>query len=142
VHIVRYQRGGGFASCSGNGSCSGGGSASPSLQFTLPASPTNYRSTLTLSFKYRASGSGATFVVRPELFPEVSGGTSVPTVPSARPVLATGGRAQTMTLVFRPGPLHGGTRYGLGISPDLAHYLNSAHISVSSVVYTLEAWSA
>lgn len=141
VHIVRFEPGGGYATCSGN-SCSGGGSASPGSQFHLPASPTAYRSTLTVSFRYRASGTGATFVVHPDLFPEAAGAAEVPTVPKQRPVLGTGGRAQTMTLVFRPGLLTGGTRYGFGVSPDIAHYLHEARISVSRVVFTLDAWSA
>jgi hypothetical protein len=138
VHIVRYQRGGSFTSCTGT-SCSGGSTASPGLEFSLPPSPTAYRSTLTLSFRYRASGAGATFVVRPELFAE-SSGHAVTTVPASRPVLGTGGRAQTMTLVFRTGPLSGGTRYGFGVTPDIAHMLRTARIAVSSVVYTLDAW--
>jgi hypothetical protein len=133
VHVVRYQ---GFAAktaCHGS-TCSGSGSAGP--QFRLPASATPYRSTLTISFRYSAGGRSATFVVAPDIFPG-----PVSTRPTRRPVVSTSGRLQTATMVFRPGLLSGGVRYGLGISPDIVDYLTRARISVSQVVYGLDAWS-
>jgi hypothetical protein len=62
-------------------------------------------------------------------------------LPAQRSVLGTGGRAQSMTVVFRPALLDGGTRYGLGVSPDLVLHPHKAAISVSQVVYSLDAWS-
>jgi hypothetical protein len=137
VQIVRYQGVAGSASCTGN-SCSASGSAGP--QFTLPASAVKYRSVLTISFRYRANGPGATFVVHPDLFPETPNGHAVDIFPARRPVLATGGQQQSMTVTFKPALLSGSTPYGVGISPDIAHFVTSASISVTQVVYTLTAW--
>lgn len=136
MQFVRYQRVAGSASCTGT-SCSGSGNSGP--QFTLPASAVPYRSILTISFRYRASGPGATFVVNPSVFAQTNG-HAVALLPARRPVLATGGREQSMTLVFRPALLSGNTPYGLDVSPDIAHYLNTASISVTQVVYTVQAW--
>jgi hypothetical protein len=136
VQIVRYQRFAGGASCTGT-SCSGSGWSGP--EFTLPASSAGYHAALTVSFRYRASGAGATFVVTPSVSP-ASGGHPLAVLPAHRSLIGTGGLPQSMTVVFRPTLLSGAIRYSLNVEPDIAHYLTSASISVSQVVYSLTAW--
>jgi hypothetical protein len=78
-------------------------------------------------------------VVTPDVSP-ASTGHPLSVLPAHRSLIGTGGLPQSMTLVFRPSLLSGAVRYSLNLSPDIAHFLTSASISVSQVVYTLTAW--
>lgn len=136
VNIVRYQRGGATAFCNGD-SCGASGSGNSSLLFTLPASSIPYRSTLTISFRYRGTGKNAAFAVSGTLS---RSGPSIVTSPATRPLGPTGGRYQSATMVFRPALLAGGVNYTLGISADISHHVGSARIAVDHVTYALQAW--
>jgi hypothetical protein len=137
VSVVRFQKFGGAYKCDGD-SCSVGGSVSGN-GFTLPVSPTAYRSTLTVSFRYRASGKDARFAVR-AFVSNASSGHAVANLPASRPVLSTGGSLASTTLVFKPAALSGGTNYTFQIRPTLTHHLTRAQIVVTQVVYSLQAW--
>jgi hypothetical protein len=137
VNIVRFQRFGGAQRCDGD-SC-GVGVPGDIPQFTLPSSPTKYRSTLTVSFRFRAWGNDATFAVRPRL----NGAADViRLVPGTRPLLSTGGRLDTATLVVRPALLSGGVAYKLHVDPRITHRLVKAGIKLTRVLYSVQAWSA
>jgi hypothetical protein len=135
VNIVRFQRFGGAQHCDGD--VCGQGVPSEIPQFTLPTSPTKYHSTLTVSFRYRASGRGATFFVRPRL----NAADVITLVPGTRPLLSTGGRLDTTTLVVRPALLSGGVAYKLHVDPRIAHRLARASIKITRVLYSVQAWS-
>ena len=115
----------------------------------LPAAVGSYRATLTVSFRYRATTSATGYVVHPAVLSSAT--TAVRAYPAgARPVLATGGRGQSMTIVLRLGSLRGGFTYGLTNNPDFAGGLHldrqgnlpTGSISVSQVVFEVQAWPA
>jgi hypothetical protein len=137
VNVVRYQRFGGSYQCDGD-AC-GVGQAVSSNGFTLPVSPTAYRSTLAVSFRYRASGKDARFAVR-AFVSNASNGHPVANLPANRPVLSTRGVLGSATLVFKPAPLTGGTKYLFQIRPTLTSHVTRAKIVVTQVVFNLQAW--
>jgi hypothetical protein len=139
INVVRYQSFGGSYECDGD-ACGVSGSVSGN-GFTLPASPLGYRSTLTVSFRYRAGGKDATFAVAAHVANSANGHV-VAELPAKRSVLSTGGRAGSTTLVFRPDLLTGATTYHFEVRPFLTHHLNKARIAVTQVVFGLQAWTA
>jgi len=132
VDIVRYQKFGGSKHCDSD-SC-GIGLSPQALHFTLPSAATMYRSTLTVSFRYRASGKEARFAVAPHV------GPGVDVQPYGRRLLGTNNQLSTATFVVRPDLLAGGVQYGLRVEPDITHKLVKAGITVTQVVYSLHAW--
>jgi hypothetical protein len=138
VNVVRYQRAGTEAFCR-DGSCGAGGSSGSNLEFSLPASSVPYRSTLTISFRYQATGKDAAFTVRGT----VDGpGHLVATAPATRPLGPTGGAFESATMVFRPALLVGGVTYTFSVAADISRHVGNARIGVSNVVYSLQAWIA
>ena len=146
VVIVRTGSGGTTA-CNPHIVCSESGYAP--VTFTMPANVRSYRATLTVSFRYRATRSATAYVVHPAVLGPHR--TVVAAYPAgARPVLSTGGRQQSMTIVLRLGELRGGRTYALKNNPDFAGGLHldskgelpSGSITVSQVVYQVQAWAA
>lgn len=137
VNVVRFQKFGGSMKCDGD-SCGAGGAVSGN-GFTLPFSPTAYTSSLTVSFQYRASGKNATFSVASHVTTSATG-HDVASTPATRPVLSTGGRLGSATLVFKPAPLSGNVLYTFEIIPKITHRQTRAAIVVTQVVYDLKVW--
>jgi hypothetical protein len=136
VNVVRYQKFGGAEKCQGD-SC-GVGVAARTRPFTLPLNSGGYHSILTVSFRYSAFGRNATFAVRPRL----GAAHGVSLLPAVRPVLSTNGRFSTASFVVRPALLAGGLAYHLALDASITHRLAQAGISLTQVVYSLQAWTA
>jgi hypothetical protein len=137
VNVIRFQKFGGSYQCDGD-SCGAGGAVSAN-GFTLPASPTAYASTLSVSFQYRASGKGARFAVAAHVTKSATG-HALASTPAQRAVISTSAQAGSATLVFRPAPLSGGVTYTFEVSPKLTHYVTKGKIVVTQVVFNLQAW--
>jgi hypothetical protein len=147
IHVVRSEAVGGTTACNPHITCHTSGYTP--VTFRLPTTVREYHATLTVSFRYRASTSSTGYVVQPAVLSP--GHKAVAASPAgARPVLSTGGRQQSMTIVLRLSKLEGGVTYGLKNNPDFSGGLHlnsqgklpSGSISVSQIVFSLQAWAA
>ena len=147
VHVVRSQAYRMTTACNPHIVCHT--SSFTPVTFRLPANVGKYRATLTVSFRYRASSSATGYVVNPAVV--TADRKSVGASPAGpRPLLSTGGRLQSMTVVLSVPSLKGGITYGLKNDPDFAggiHFDSNGNvptgsISVSQVVYSLNARAA
>ena len=147
AHIVRTQTARLTTACNPHITCHSSGFAP--VKFALPGNVSTYRATLTVSFRYRASNSATGYVVKPAVL--TADNKPVAAYPAGpRPVLSTAGRLQSTTIVLSLASLKGGTTYGLKNNPDFTngiHFdaqgnLPTGSISVTQVVYSLEAWAA
>jgi len=147
THIVRSRAARLTTACNPHITCHSSGFVP--VKFSLPANVSTYRATLIVSFRYRASRSATGYVVKPAVV--TADNKAVAAYPAGpRPVLSTGGRLQSMTIVLSVTGLKGGTSYGLKNDPDFANGIHldshgnlpTGSISVTQVLYSLEAWAA
>jgi hypothetical protein len=147
IHVVRSEAVGGTAACNPHITCHTSGYTP--VTFRLPTTVRQYHATLTVSFRYRASASSTGYVVQPAvLAPNHKVVTAYPAGP--RPVLSSGGRQQSMTIELRLAKLEGGVTYALKNNPDFSGGLHlnnqgklpNGSISVSQVMFSLQAWAA
>jgi hypothetical protein len=148
IKIVRYQRLGASQDCSGTHVAAG-----RIPRFTLPASASQYRATLTVSFRYSAHGlDGTTFAVKPLMAaPFTPFPPSQPTLlPTQRPLLPTANRSSTTTILSQASPLYGGHEYRLAMQASMAgHCLDPATgdlaksaLRLTQVIYSLQVWTS
>lgn len=145
IHLERRQSAHLTASCTPKATCHS--SAVVSSKLFLASAATPYEATLTITFRYSAVKSARGYVVRPAVVgPD---GKAVPLRPAgAQPVIATGGRQDTRTLVFSVHGLKGGVEYALSNTPDFAGgigfdgggNLPEGSVTVFQNTFVLEAW--
>jgi hypothetical protein len=148
INIVRYQRLGASQDCHGTHVAAG-----RIPRFTLPASASQYRGTLTVSFRYRAHGlNGTTFAVSPFMVtPFAPRPPSQPALlPTERPLLPTASRSSTTTIISQASPLYGRHEYRLGMQASMAGPcldpatgdLATSALRLTQVVYSVHVWTS
>lgn len=148
ITIVRYQRLGASQDCHGTRVAAG-----RIPRFTLPASASPYRATLTVSFRYGARGStGTTFAVKPLVAaPLAPFPPSQPTLlPPDRPLMPTGSRSTTTTILSQVSSLYGGHQYRLAMQTSMKGFcldpatgdLAKSAIRLTQVVYSVHVWTS